>query len=701
MTHGLPPVWVAGLGRHTRLRAIVERSLIGGLLLTLSTASVQAQAPLGQDFQVNQTSIGFQMLPEVVADSDRFSVVWDEAKAAPDLTLIPAIRMRDYSAGGIALGAETVVAGPEEVSVEDSSVAIAPNGSKLVIWAQSVPEGQVPFRSEVFGTLYNRAGEPVFSERRLNTYEPGDQIPHAVAADGDSNFIVVWESDPIELVPSQDRSGHAAIARRISSSGDFLGPELRVNTFTRGDQWPDSVAAAPDGRFVIVWTSVGQDGSGGGVYGQLFGANGKPIGSEFRVNHYTAGWQQLSDVAMDRWGNFVVVWQSQGQDGSSEGVYARRFRSDGRPRGSERRVKSNPLGAQETPRIAMDSAGNFVVVWTDWYSGPSFPDVMARAFWANGRPVGKEFIVNSGQLGEQQFPDVALSGHGTMMVVWQDYANETPPNVDNGAGVFGRRFATPFPSRCEQSETTLCLRGGRFRVEANWSYPLDENHQAHGLGQPLKLREDTGAFSFFEPSNLELLVKVLDGCAVNGNFWFFAGGLTNAGVDLMVVDTATGEIRVYRNPARTPFRPVQDTSAFAGCGVELDPQLAPSAFEERAESLAARSPDAKRLSVGGGRYEVTASWRKRDGSAGAAGALPIAGDAGAFWFFDDNNLELLVKVIDGCGVNGRHWIFASGLTNVEVNLTVHDRVTDEVQTYHNPAGIPFQPLRDTQHFSCQ
>jgi len=437
------------------LAAAAARAL-GGLLMALTTTGAAAQVPLGPDSQVNQSSLGFQMLPEVSTGGDRFGVVWDEAIAAPDLTLIRAIQTRAYFADGSPVGSELTVAGRNGAAVEHATAAIAPNGSKLVVWAQSVADGQIPFRSEVFGTLYDAGGAAVFSARRLNTYEPGDQIPHAVAADGDSNFVVVWESDPLDLVPSQDGSGHAVIARRISSSGAFLGGEIRVNSFARGDQWPDSVAASPDGRFVVVWTSVGQDGSSGGIYARLFGPNGKPLSGEIQVSRYTAGWQQLADVAMDRWGGLVVVWQSEGQDGSSEGVYARRFRSDGRPRGGEWRVKSNPVGAQETPRIAMDAVGNFVVVWTDWHSGPGLPDIMARAFRANGKPLARELVVNSEELGEQQFPDVAISAGGTMMVVWEDYANETPAHVDNGSGVFGRLFVTPFASAAHSAGTAAC-----------------------------------------------------------------------------------------------------------------------------------------------------------------------------------------------------------------------------------------------------
>jgi endo-1,4-beta-D-glucanase Y len=108
--------------------------------------------------------------------------------------------------------------------------------------------------------------------------------------------------------------------------------------------------------------------------------------------------------------------------------------------------------------------------------------------------------------------------------------------------------------------TGLCL-GGRFQVDATWQTRDGQSGQA----TPRPLTDDTGVFWFFAPENLELVVKVLDGCTVNGRYWVFAGGLTDVAVRLTVTDTRTGEIRTYTNPQRTPFRPLQDTGAFAGC----------------------------------------------------------------------------------------------------------------------------------------
>jgi hypothetical protein len=80
------------------------------------------------------------------------------------------------------------------------------------------------------------------------------------------------------------------------------------------------------GNFVVVWRSSGQDGSSNGIFGQRYSSDGAPLGTEFRVNTYTTNNQRLADVAADRVGNFVVVWESQGQDGAEYGVFGQRWR---------------------------------------------------------------------------------------------------------------------------------------------------------------------------------------------------------------------------------------------------------------------------------------------------------------------------------------------------------------------------------------
>ncbi len=81
----------------------------------------------------------------------------------------------------------------------------------------------------------------------------------------------------------------------------------------------------------------------------------------------------------------------------------------------------------------------------------------------------------------------------------------------------------------------------------------------------IPLTGDTGAFWFFSPSNVEVVIKVLNGCGLNSRYWTFAGGLTDVNVILTVTDTQTGTIQTYTNPPETPFEPIQDTNAFATC----------------------------------------------------------------------------------------------------------------------------------------
>ncbi len=129
--------------------------------------------------------------------------------------------------------------------------------------------------------------------------------------------------------------------------------------------------------------------------------------------------------------------------------------------------------------------------------------------------------------------------------------------AEGPTGGSGLSFSYPFrvvPAATEE----LPLRGGRFLLRADWQ-------TAGGLGgsaRAVELTADTGAFWFFDPANLELMVKLVDGCGVNGHFWLLAGGLTDVGVVLTVEDTLTGVSRTWSNPLGTPFEPLQDVLAF-------------------------------------------------------------------------------------------------------------------------------------------
>lgn len=113
---------------------------------------------------------------------------------------------------------------------------------------------------------------------------------------------------------------------------------------------------------------------------------------------------------------------------------------------------------------------------------------------------------------------------------------------------------------CFDGPVGLCLQDNRFQVTATW-----DDGTANGDAVAKGLTNDSGTFYFFGADNVELLVKVIDGCDFNGYYWVFASGLTNLGVEFRVEDTATGNVMGYSSPLGTDFAPILDTMAFLTC----------------------------------------------------------------------------------------------------------------------------------------
>jgi len=111
-------------------------------------------------------------------------------------------------------------------------------------------------------------------------------------------------------------------------------------------------------------------------------------------------------------------------------------------------------------------------------------------------------------------------------------------------------------------------------------------------------------------------------------------------------------------------------------------------------------PSTTALCLNRDRYRVSAVWQLADGTRGQGQAVQLTTETGYFWFFSRNNLEIFVKVLDACSSFQHTWVFASGLTDVGVTLTVTDTRTGITNTYNNPIGTPFPPIQDTHAFTC-
>lgn len=118
----------------------------------------------------------------------------------------------------------------------------------------------------------------------------------------------------------------------------------------------------------------------------------------------------------------------------------------------------------------------------------------------------------------------------------------------------------PQPRACEPDADTLCLHSGRFKVEATWN-----TNSGSGVAKVVKLTDETGYLWFFNNDNVESVVKILDGCAINSRYWIFAGGLTDQGVEFTVTDTLRSVTKIYTNPRGQVWKTIADIDALATC----------------------------------------------------------------------------------------------------------------------------------------
>ena len=199
----------------------------------------------------------------------------------------------------------------------------------------------------------------------------------------------------------------------------ICGAEFQVNTHTANDQKSAGIAMDRGGNFVVVWSSYLQDGSSNGVFARRFDPNCSPLGDEIQINTTTAGNQTEPAVAMDATAGFVVAWQGPGLIDAGEDIFLRRFDPNGLPLGDDF-CAGYATDAQIYPSVAVNVDGSFAVVWES-VNLPQAGDrsVCARLYDSNGVGLGEELVINDAPA-VCRYPDIAADANGNFAVAWME-----------------------------------------------------------------------------------------------------------------------------------------------------------------------------------------------------------------------------------------------------------------------------------------
>ena len=318
-----------------------------------------------------------------------------------------------YGLDGKPRGAVLQVSGTTAQPLRSPKIAMDAAGDFVIEWTayyHNAPENVMVHR-------YSADGTSLADPSQANATNNFSVYGANTAMDAAGDFVLAWTGY------DETSSKYVIYARQFAADGNAVAPQFKVNTVQPGSGVPvvGGVAADAAGDFVVVWGNYDKtNGDDADVYAQRFDNTGNAVGANFRVNTTVLGNQELSSVAMDATGDFVVAWDNYTQAGTNIGVFAQRFSANGSAAGSEFEV-APILGILEQPGVAMDAVGDFVVSWQSQPVGADFSHAFARRYTADGTAATDAFLIDptdatptNGQLE----PAVAMDAAGDYMAVW-------------------------------------------------------------------------------------------------------------------------------------------------------------------------------------------------------------------------------------------------------------------------------------------
>ena len=336
-------------------------------------------AKVGPEFQINTHTTNNQLHPEVtVLADDSFAVIWSSQFQDGDgYGVMGRIFEKNGTVSTNEFQVNTYTSGNQGDTVQndrpdggaDTAIESLATGGFVATWKS---QGQDSSGHGVYGQIFDRQGLKVGNEFRINTYTNQDQIEPAMTRLSNGNFVVSWSS------MRQDSSNEGVFGQIFDPAGSKIGSEFQINTVTARAQNRATLANLSSGGFVTTWSGTDVDGTG--VIGQIFDSSGAKVGLEFQINTHTASDQTNPSVSGLEDGGFVVAWESRLQDGSQTGVYAQRYDSGGQKVGSEFQVNSHTNSYQHNAFVETLSGGDFIVSWQSNGQAAAYFDIFSQVF---------------------------------------------------------------------------------------------------------------------------------------------------------------------------------------------------------------------------------------------------------------------------------------------------------------------------------
>ena len=615
---------------------------------------------------------------------------------------------------------------------EVRNATLATDGERVAVaWEASRADGL----SAVFMRLHDRSLLPLSDIVQVSGVSDANRFAPALAVD-DDQILVAFEAAP-PITEAWQRT--SLFARRFDWQAQPIGSAFRVDEPPVGDLergvTGTHATMLGNGDAVIVWLDyTGGEGSLGDARVAAFDLSGPAavqtleeqiLGVEEEVSlsqtpHALIG---LTD------GGYVLVW-----DTASVRPRAQIFNSDHSARTAPFPLlqTSESILVDERALVQMNGAsladGGFVVSWTgtcfetsagpcpdpvidpqeDYFDGSSL-GTFVRSFDANGQPLGPSRLLHPRAEGAQTgfvLPSARhLAGNKLNLASVPALFVEIPSNQAMSEDEGFLRFLTP---PCAPDADTACTGAdSRFRIEARWR----DFGGSEGRGLVQQQKDAWASFSFFDPGQIDLVVKIIDARSFSNNHWIFFSSLSDVFFEVSVLDSQTGLSRVYRNQSGV-FASQGDTVGLP----EIDPPdqdvvgqagLAPS-FDRLQDEVRSGSasgsfafgagctPSATRLCFFD-RFAAEVTWTDFSNLQGVGQKLELSGDSQAFWFFDPSNPELTLKMLDGTAINGSYWLFFGSLSNVAFELKITDMQMGVTRTWTNSSGT-FASLGDVDAF---